>query len=1304
MILSHAAPEPVRSGRCLFATAMLAFVFALAGDLNAQDNYRDLVLADGPDIYWSFDDSDDTMAPANLGAGTIGGTWVDIALGADGVAPDIPDNTSAEFDGFTSRLNVPDSNLINTGGPFLERSVSFWFNAEDVDTDFEQVLWDEGGRTRGMNVYLREGELWYGIWNRANDDNGVSTPWESGVDDLAGGNLYVSTPVESETDYHVAFVYKGDDAGKTGTMKAYLNGELVGEETGGGLFFAHGDDNAIGGMRQNSYYDNDGGSGTDDNYFFGRIDEFAIFNRALSGDLVAVHLGNELDPGDFNLDGSIDLNDYNTMLSNFNGPGGFSDGDFNFDEQIDLQDFIGFRDKFNSGGAAAVPEPSTVLLALAGLGLLAVRRTRKLLAVVLLGVSCCLLNTAQAEIVDWNVPGPAPWDEDINWTSPAGEFAPSAEFDDVARINNAGTAEISGDVTDVAGLNVNNGLLEIVGGELNVVATANEAGNGAIGGNGTLRLAEGGVLNVEGNANVNGELIIDGTTPNLSIGGDLNHSSGTTRLLFNGSDAPSINVTGAANLGGTFVVNPPAADVAPGASWNVVNAGSFSGAPIVHYDGAIPRGLDFRFQDDGSVGSVVVGNLPVLTIDRQTGDMSVTNVIGDDIEVKGYEITSASGLLAPGGFNGLSAQGLEGWDVANPQATSLAELNLLGSDDLSAGQTIDLGQAYAGGPVLPADEDVVFRYGGSDGVIRNGIVEYVGGANELTLNIDPATGETVVSNLSRFIDPIDVTGYSIFSGGGNLNVDGWTSFADSGDAGDGWREANPTGDAVAETNLENSQVFSNGTFVNLGNLFSPGSSLDLSFQYATASGELKDGFIVYQAFTPPTGGLPGDVNGDGKVDLVDFNTLKDGFGLSTGDPGFVAGADFDGDGTIALSDFNILKGNFGAQASAVPEPSTFALAGLAVLGLCCLRRRAAATALVVAATLFVGSSTAQAQWLDEVLADNPFALWRFDDPDGSLDAFDASDEDPEVVATYVGAVTYEVDGLIPGDDNTAIRLDGLDAKLDVPNTGAINTSGPWANKSIELWFNADDVTPAAPQVLYQQGGATRGANIYVYDSRLYYGIWNRANDDGDVSSPWISGEDDPAGGNLYVSAPIESGVTYHAALTYEGDEDGKEGFVRGYLDGALIGAKTGAGRLFNHTGQISIGAKRNDTYYHTAQGNGGAGDFFAGVIDDLALYNTTLSPPRIAARVGITINPGDYNSDGTVDLGDFDVLKSNFGNSGVFADGDENFDGTINLDDFFAFAAIFNAGGGGAAAVPEPGAWALALVAGAGLVVLRRPR
>lgn len=56
---------------------------------------------------------------------------------------------------------------------------------------------------------------------------------------------------------------------------------------------------------------------------------------------------------------------------------------------------------------------------------------------------------------------------------------------------------------------------------------------------------------------------------------------------------------------------------------------------------------------------------------------------------------------------------------------------------------------------------------------------------------------------------------------------------------------------------------------------------------------------------------PGDINGDGHVDLTDLSLLLSAFGTCIGDPGFHYGADFDGSGCVDLADLSTMLANFG---------------------------------------------------------------------------------------------------------------------------------------------------------------------------------------------------------------------------------------------------------------------------------------------------------------------------------------------------------------------------------------------------------
>lgn len=107
---------------------------------------------------------------------------------------------------------------------------------------------------------------------------------------------------------------------------------------------------------------------------------------------------------------------------------------------------------------------------------------------------------------------------------------------------------------------------------------------------------------------------------------------------------------------------------------------------------------------------------------------------------------------------------------------------------------------------------------------------------------------------------------------------------------------------------------------------------------------------------------------------------------------------------------------------------------------------------------------------------------------------------------------------------------------------------------------------------------------------------------------------------------------------------------------------------------------------------------FSGSADDAALLTIDFDPSKL-------ILFGDFNSDGAIDLADFQVLSDNFHIGTTFAEGDFTFDGTVDLHDFAGFRKAFEgAPVAAAASVPEPGAMPLALMTLAGLNILRRRR
>ncbi|MCA9215701.1 MAG: hypothetical protein KDB27_21700 [Planctomycetales bacterium] len=343
-----------------------------------------------------------------------------------------------------------------------------------------------------------------------------------------------------------------------------------------------------------------------------------------------------------------------------------------------------------------------------------------------------------------------------------------------------------------------------------------------------------------------------------------------------------------------------------------------------------------------------------------------------------------------------------------------------------------------------------------------------------------------------------------------------------------------------------------------------------------------------------------------------------------------------------------------------------------------------------------------AGYVEEVEADEPFMWWRLDEPEGEDFAENSGDSGIEG-GEYID-VELGVPGLIATEpNNTAARFDGEFALLSVVNGDGYNTGGPWDEKTVVLWFQADETDGDFEQSIYDQGGTTRGLNVFVYDVQVFVGAWNRAaGDGGGVASPWPS---DNAGMEIStVSAPIEAGEIYQVALVMDGDLEGLEGTLTGYLNGVPIGTEDGIGGLFGHSNGGAIGGQVSQGAFPGK--NSVAADApdqaFAGVIDEVAMYNVALSAERIAAQYAaatgnVVGTPGDFNNDGILDASDIDMLSAeirggsnppafdlnddnlvDFQDQRMWVDvlkntylGDANLDGEFNSSDF---VRVFTAG------------------------------
>jgi hypothetical protein len=126
-------------------------------------------------------------------------------------------------------------------------------------------------------------------------------------------------------------------------------------------------------------------------------------------------------------------------------------------------------------------------------------------------------------------------------------------------------------------------------------------------------------------------------------------------------------------------------------------------------------------------------------------------------------------------------------------------------------------------------------------------------------------------------------------------------------------------------------------------------------------------------------------------------------------------------------------------------------------------------------------------------------------------------------------------------------------------------------------------------------------------------------------------------------------------------------------------------------GEIAAGT--NDAFYDlTGDGLVDLADRDAWLAEAGAVNNASGNPHLL----------GDFNLDGVVDVGDFNIWNSNkFTDTGAWCQGDANGDGVSDVGDFNLWNGNkFTASD--AAAVPEPGSIVLSLIAALGMLSLRR--
>ncbi len=265
-----------------------------AGAVSAVSSDGNLVKANGPGGYKA---SLNTWLKANVGVTTATDNssvtlWDDQSLGdhdattlttaptyRDGSASGLQDinfNPTVDFIAATERgLQIANNSDYNEGGePYTRKAFNIAFRTDGTNITTRQQLYEQGGASRGIGLYIEGGEVYVTAWNQPDDDGaGSASPWNT-----AGTIDVVSTTVNTDTEYIVTMEFNGSSDG-TGTITGYLNGQSFGTISSVGQLFDHADDIGLGDINGASRYED---NTTAASSFYGSIPEFIYCSEPAS--------------------------------------------------------------------------------------------------------------------------------------------------------------------------------------------------------------------------------------------------------------------------------------------------------------------------------------------------------------------------------------------------------------------------------------------------------------------------------------------------------------------------------------------------------------------------------------------------------------------------------------------------------------------------------------------------------------------------------------------------------------------------------------------------------------------------------------------------------------------------------------------------------------------------------------------------------------------------------------------------------------------------------------------------------------
>lgn len=233
----------------------------------------------------------------------------------------------------------------------------------------------------------------------------------------------------------------------------------------------------------------------------------------------------------------------------------------------------------------------------------------------------------------------------------------------------------------------------------------------------------------------------------------------------------------------------------------------------------------------------------------------------------------------------------------------------------------------------------------------------------------------------------------------------------------------------------------------------------------------------------------------------------------------------------------------------------------------------------------------------EVLADSPIVYWRFGELTGATTAVDASGNGRS--GTYVGSPALEAVGLIGGDTDKSVNLNGTSHYITRATETIFDFLGTQPF-TLEAWVLITVAAVGVERIIMHEktaapdeGWSLSHSNIEITFQRCANGVCN-----------W----------SIH-SVPIPPGERTHIVCVFTGTQ------MLLYRNGVQVASSGATSSLIAQVQPLRVGSNSD-----------AVGVFHMGQVDEVAIYNTALSAARIKAHYDAAEYPnyvyGEAESEG----------------------------------------------------------------------------